>query len=778
MRSKIYKSYKGFKNLETKKGELLKQQVFLSTYINDSYDKIDRMLLFHGIGTGKTCTSITIAETIMKKNSKMKVLVILPARLKTNFIDELISETCNLNKYITKTEFDIYTNQDSAKKDKKKIMKSFLSRINENYDIRSYENFRKTLLDSTNLKATIKNLTENKIIIIDEIHNLITSKIKPDILKTIITSNKIPKKTQKINGVILRLLTKLAHPSSRIFLLTATPVFDNYGQFIELILNLRPDVDETKITRSISKIGEYINLLKGRVSFYKLKDRSDFPKVKTENHSIVMSKTQQALIEELKGEEIKEESILEELSNMFCVTERQLSISVYSKDKKEKVFSNLHEYAPKLELLFNLLKAPGKHLIFSNFIQYCLYLIASYLEKNGWSNYLKTGITTNKTFVIWDASLKDEDKQTVKMILNSKENMDGSKIKVILGSPSIKEGISFKHVQHLHQIDPVWNSSAKDQIEGRCIRFKSHEDIPLSHKTLKREVVIHNYILVAPEGVELETCDEKIYNTIIKNKAELIKIIDNLLAKIAIDYYLWTDDTSPLTHSKSSIITAEEEKRKLSELAKKFKIRGNDKQKKAKSSCNPPSRRPVDGNCSDPFPFLRKTKKGDECCYKKQGKKDEPKEKKSKSKSPKEDEPKKDEPKEKKPRGRPPKEKKPKEDKPKEKKAKVPKTAKEEEVINKGSLGDYKNLYEILEVSKTATEEEIKTAYKKLALKYHPDKTKGDVEGERRFKSINQAKQILTEPKRRKYYDLMMQTKRKLPVIMAEMNRLIQQGRF
>ena len=87
IRTNVYKLYKHLKKERNKK--LLKQQVFLSSYIKDNYKSIDKMLLFHGIGTGKTYTSITIAETIKSINPNMKILVILPARLKTNFIDEL-----------------------------------------------------------------------------------------------------------------------------------------------------------------------------------------------------------------------------------------------------------------------------------------------------------------------------------------------------------------------------------------------------------------------------------------------------------------------------------------------------------------------------------------------------------------------------------------------------------------------------------------------------------------------------------------------------------------
>ena len=89
-------------------------------------------------------------------------------------------------------------------------------------------------------------------------------------------------------------------------------------------------------------------------------------------------------------------------------------------------------------------------------------------------------------------------------------------------------------------------------------------------------------------------------------------------------------------------------------------------------------------------------------------------------------------------------------------------------------MDEYNNLYEILEVPINATIEEIKTAYKKLALKYHPDKTQGNAEGEKRFKAINQAKQILTEPKYRSFYDSRMKNgKTNLSKLMKEMNFLI-----
>ena len=61
--------------------------------------------------------------------------------------------------------------------------------------------------------------------------------------------------------------------------------------------------------------------------------------------------------------------------------------------------------------------------------------------------------------------------------------------------------------------------------------------------------------------------------------------------------------------------------------------------------------------------------------------------------------------------------------------------------------------YNILEIGKTASAAEIKKAYRKLALKYHPDKTEGDKALEDKFKKISEAYAVLSDPKKRNQYD-------------------------
>jgi len=66
---------------------------------------------------------------------------------------------------------------------------------------------------------------------------------------------------------------------------------------------------------------------------------------------------------------------------------------------------------------------------------------------------------------------------------------------------------------------------------------------------------------------------------------------------------------------------------------------------------------------------------------------------------------------------------------------------------------DYKDYYKILGVDKKASQDDIKKTYRKLAVKYHPDKNPGDKKSEEKFKEINEANDVLSDPEKRKKYD-------------------------
>jgi curved DNA-binding protein len=66
---------------------------------------------------------------------------------------------------------------------------------------------------------------------------------------------------------------------------------------------------------------------------------------------------------------------------------------------------------------------------------------------------------------------------------------------------------------------------------------------------------------------------------------------------------------------------------------------------------------------------------------------------------------------------------------------------------------EYKDYYKILGVERNASKEEIKRAYRKLALKTHPDRNPGNTKAEERFKEINEAYQVLSDPEKRSRYN-------------------------
>ena len=149
------------------------------------------------------------------------------------------------------------------------------------------------------------------------------------------------------------------------------------------------------------------------------------------------------------------------------------------------------------------------------------------MEYHGYKNYLQNG-EGSRRFAVWAGDVKNEIKDEILNVFNQKKNYNGSKIKIMLGSPSIKEGVSLLRVQSVHILEPYWNQSRLDQVIGRAIRFCSHKDMDEN----KRKVII--YIYLAVHDKEKESIDEYIQKLAFK-KNKLIKEFELALKESAFD---------------------------------------------------------------------------------------------------------------------------------------------------------------------------------------------------------------------------------------------------
>ena len=171
---------------------------------------------------------------------------------------------------------------------------------------------------------------------------------------------------------------------------------------------------------------------------------------------------------------------------------------------------------------------PGPVFIYSNFKGYGgIKPIVKVLEHLGYQNYMQYG-EGKKRFAIMSGDENNTIKDEIKNVYNQESNIDGNKLKIILGTPSIKEGISFYNVRQIHILEPYWNWSRLYQIIGRGSRYCSHKMLPINERTL--DVFI--YIAIHPN--EIQTIDQHILD-IANVKDKLTNKFNLLLQESAID---------------------------------------------------------------------------------------------------------------------------------------------------------------------------------------------------------------------------------------------------
>ena len=513
--------------------ELQLPQKFVSEFISPK-TPYKGVLVYHRIGAGKTCTAIRVGEVFKKYRN---IIVVLPASLKGNFRSELRSE-CAGDAYLTKAERQKLKLLHPSSDEYKNIIKLSDDRIDKFYKIYSYNKFIDNIKDK---KIKLKNC----LLIIDEIQNMVSEE---------------GTYYQELKGLI-----DSAPDDLRTILLSATPMFDKPYEIGLTINLLRPDkpfpvgakFNEMFIGSKRNKDGiiEYEmknkdlfkEIIKGYVSFFRGAPPYVFPSMKLKYVECCMSEFQfRAYQDVLKNEKkvIKVKNQINTdvnlLPNNFFIGTRYVSNIVFPNKKvgddglksftKMKIQSDLDKYSTKFDAIMKKIESStGKIFFYSGFKEYAgIKSFVAVLEAFGYQDYAKAG-EGPKRFAIWSGDENMTYKEEIKSIFNLKENLSGSKLKLILGSSSIKEGVSFAGVRQVHILDPYWNIPRLEQVIGRASRFCSHKDL----EEEKRDVKVYIYLATAPKG-KIETVDSYIHE-LSKNKNKLVSEFELAIKQSAID---------------------------------------------------------------------------------------------------------------------------------------------------------------------------------------------------------------------------------------------------
>jgi superfamily II DNA or RNA helicase len=511
-----------------KKYQLQAPQKFVEAFVSPA-TQYKNLLIFHRIGAGKSCTAIRVGE---KWKHKRKIVAVLPAALKENFRNELRSK-CAGNAYLTDVERLKLSELQSGTPEYRQIIAKSDKRIDLYYQIFSYNKFVE-LYEQGEIKL------HNSVLIVDEVQNMVSE-----------------------GGRYYDVLYRAIHDAPkdlRAILLSATPMFDKPVE-IALTLNLLRlpkllpiglEFDQEFIEhithrngvveRRAKNMDKFMNMIRGYVSYFRGAPPVAFPRMQIKVVRCPMGNFQYrsyrtvSSVEESNMRPIDSE--IEELPNNFFIGTRIISNIAFPNRRigehgwdslDEYTLKHLDDYSAKFtNMLRRIKRARGPVFIYSNFKEYGgIKSFVKILELSGYKDYTQDGVG-RKRFAVWTGDVKGQVREDIRATFNRPENADGSKIRIILGSPSVKEGVSFMNVRQVHIMEPYWNRSRIEQVIGRASRFCSHKNLDEE----SREVDVYVYVVTHPKIQK--TVDEYILGLSME-KDKLIKEFERALKAAAVD---------------------------------------------------------------------------------------------------------------------------------------------------------------------------------------------------------------------------------------------------
>lgn len=403
-------------NFKASNVKLHPYQKLPSTFIMNPSNR--GLLLFYGLGTGKTLTSIAMIKCLLNKYPNKNVLVLTPANLITNYINELDKVSKDLNPFIHKINVESYG--------------KFANKIKKFH-----------------LKAD-----HNTIIVFDESHNLLSK-----------------------SSVRFKLLFEFSKQAFKIILLSGTPVRNNISEIAnELSLLNGYNVKSSTIynanieSNPHERLRSLYKLFKCKIAIYNKPDHtksSGFAQKTEHDVRLVMSNEYYQRYYEIQ------KNIAKNLPKVFENTKdfrtylngvrRATNILSYTLISP-KIAWVIQKIKKDLRLIPGYTGEPKKILIYSNWVSSGIDLIKNELDNlNIKYSEISGKIKKNKK----DSNLNDY-------------NNDKTNVMIITSSGA--EGISLKNTRSVIILEPYWNSQRPQQVIARAIRLGSHSSLPIAQQ--------------------------------------------------------------------------------------------------------------------------------------------------------------------------------------------------------------------------------------------------------------------------------------------------------
>ncbi|MCK4968191.1 MAG: DEAD/DEAH box helicase family protein [Candidatus Aenigmarchaeota archaeon] len=536
---------------ETYDGPLKTHQRIVDLLMKDYNFGARGFLIYHQMGVGKTITALA---TALSFKDDRKAIILVAKSLQENFRSQ-IAKFLDLSKYegdvneVIERHFTFITSNSA------KMAAQFASKINTADD---------NIEDKFSTVAHI-NLS-NHLLIVDEAHNL---------FRMISNGSK--------NAMELYDAIKRAK-NLKILFLTGTPIANDpfelalcfnmldYNDGVPLFPEDYQDFEKFFVGKDgIKNLAKFQNRIVGLVSYAEIDDEllCLFPKKEEVKIVRVKMSSDQYLryalarekeIDEGKrffGKEakmiagVKPKSLA---SSTYRVRTRQLS----NYSPPENITSiadlraaNININSPKFDAIAKLLKNDGLALVYSQFVELGgLESFAIYLNQHGFHEYSSKSHLSNSqeddaqgapkaqgtayTFITGKVEFTTRAKNIE--VLNSKENIDGKLIKLILVSSTGAEGLDLKNIRNIFIMEPYWNYGRIEQIQARGVRLNSHEALTED----KRNVNTYIFLSIQPDEATKteETTDEELYKKSVFNKLQINSFLDAIKgASIECEFY-------------------------------------------------------------------------------------------------------------------------------------------------------------------------------------------------------------------------------------------------